>query len=84
MKVDRSTYAFLFFAALKKSCRKPYNLPVISSAGSYLVVDDVINTAGATTIKLSRTLPLAGGSTVNPMQRAAVMIQSHKINSSIN
>jgi len=80
MKVDRLTYVFLFFAALI-CCRKPYNPRAISSPGSYLVVDDVINTAGATTIKLSRTLPLAGASTINPVQGAAVMIQSHQNNS---
>jgi hypothetical protein len=59
-------------------CQKAYHPPYISSPGSYLVVEGVINPAGLTTIKLSKTVNLAASSTVNPVIGAIVTIESDK------
>ena len=59
------------------SCRKPYNPPAISSPGSYLVVEGMINTGNdSTIIKLSYTVNLAAGVTTNPVTGAAVNVES--------
>src|SRR5471030_1808695 len=60
------------------SCKKPYNPSVINSPNSYLVVEGVINAAGVTTIKLSRTVNLSGNSTINPVTGAELNIVSNQ------
>jgi hypothetical protein len=57
------------------SCTKPYNPKVIASANNYLVVEGTINTGGdSTMIKLSRTVNLSAGTTINPELNASLMI----------
>jgi hypothetical protein len=62
-------------------CKKPYNPSVINSPNNYLVVEGVINAAGITTIKLSRTVNLSGNSTVNPVTGAELNIEDNQNNS---
>ncbi len=59
-------------------CKKPYNPSVISApAGSYLVVEGVINSGNDSTfIKLSRTVKLSGNAAVNPELNAVVTVES--------
>jgi len=57
------------------ACRKPYNPTVIGSPKSYLVVEGIISINDTTTIKLSRTVNLSAGSTINPVE-AAVNVES--------
>ncbi|WP_183574070.1 DUF4249 domain-containing protein [Mucilaginibacter sp. X5P1] len=58
-------------------CKKPYTPNVISSNNNYLVVEGVINTGGdSTVIRLSRTVNLSSGVTINPELNATVIIQS--------
>ncbi|WP_428328183.1 DUF4249 domain-containing protein [Mucilaginibacter sp.] len=57
-------------------CKKPYNPPATSTTNSYLVVEGVINTQDSTIIKLSRTVNLTSISTTNPVNDAAVTIES--------
>jgi hypothetical protein len=57
-------------------CKKPYNPPAISSPGSYLVVEGIINSGSDSTfIKLSRTVNLNSKTTVNPELHAIVTVQ---------
>jgi len=59
------------------SCKKPYNPPAITSAGSYLVVEGAINSGSdETTIKLSRTFKLSNAVSLNPELQAIVAVQS--------
>lgn len=58
-------------------CKKPYNPPAINSAVSYLVVEGTINAApDSTIIKISRTVNLSNKITSNPVEGAAVTIES--------
>ena len=70
-------YHLLIFLILAAGCKKPYNPPAISSPGSYLVVEGIINSgADSTDIKLSKTVNLASSSAVNPVLHAIVSVQS--------
>jgi len=64
----RKLKVFLMLVLLVVACRKPYNPGVINSPKSYLVVEGVINTNDTTTIKLSRTVNLSAGTTINPVE----------------
>ncbi|MDO7885000.1 DUF4249 domain-containing protein [Hymenobacter cheonanensis] len=55
-------------------CVQPYEPKVAESAKTYLVVDGFINTQGSTSIKLSRTLGLAAGTTPNPETKASAYL----------
>ena len=64
--------AFLYIG-----CKKPYNLPVIASTGSYLVVEGVINpSADSTIIKLSRTVNISSKTTTKPVLGATLNVES--------
>ena len=59
------------------ACRKPYNPPVITAPGSYLVVEGVINAGSDTTaIKPSRTVNLSSTITINPEPNAVLTVES--------
>ena len=62
---------------ISESCRKPYNPPAIAAAGSYLVVEGVINSGSdSTIIKLSKTVKISNGTTLNPVTGAALAVES--------
>jgi hypothetical protein len=57
-------------------CKKPYNPPISSTTGNYLVVEGVINSGSdSTVIKLSRTVQISNKNAVNPELHATVIIQ---------
>jgi len=57
-------------------CRKPYNPPASSTTNSYLVVEGVINSGSdSTIIKLSKTVKLNAGVTINPLPGATVTVE---------
>ena len=57
-------------------CRKPYNPPVITGVTNYLVVEGVINTGpDSTIIKLSRTVNISAGTTINPETGAVITVE---------
>ena len=61
------------------ACKKPYSPPAITSPGSYLVVEGVINNGtDSTIIKLSRTVNLSSNSVNNPVTGATVLVQSNQ------
>jgi len=66
----------LFIVVLSVACKKPYNPSVVNSQRSYLVVEGAISTNDTTVIKLSRTVNLSSGSTVNPVRAATVTVES--------
>jgi hypothetical protein len=72
----RTTLVCSLLLLTAASCRKPYNPPAINPPTSYLVVEGVINTAGSTIIKLSRTVNLASANTTNPVDGATLTIVS--------
>jgi hypothetical protein len=58
-------------------CRKPYNPNFIASAGSYLVVDGIINAGNDSTIFfLSKTVNTNAKKTANPVVGASVEVES--------
>lgn len=68
---------FLFAFIAVAGCRKPYQPPEITSPGSYLVVEGIINSGtDSTFIKLSKTVPLSAKSNFNPVLNAAVTVES--------
>jgi hypothetical protein len=69
----------LILLILIMACKKPYNPPAISSPGSYLVVEGVINTGSDSTVfKLSRTVSVViGASAANPETGATVTVESN-------
>jgi hypothetical protein len=74
--MKRITCLFVLIALIV-SCKKPYNPPAITSPGSYLVVEGVINSGSdSTIIKLSKTVKLSSGTTVNPVTDAEVAVES--------
>jgi hypothetical protein len=59
------------------SCKKPYLPPAVSSSKNYLVVEGVINSGtDSTIIKLSRTVHLSSGTTINPETNAVLIVES--------
>ncbi len=67
---------YFAFAATVVSCKKPYNPPAIALAGSYLVVEGVINSGSDSTfIKLSKTVKLSNATVTNPVVGAVVSVQ---------
>ncbi|TWI97064.1 uncharacterized protein DUF4249, partial [Mucilaginibacter frigoritolerans] len=78
MKFQRKFLLYLVLTIVVISCKKPYNPPVITAPGSYLVVEGVINAGSdSTIIKLSRTVNLSSGTTNNPETGAAIIVQSN-------
>ena len=64
------------------ACKKPYSPPAINAPSNYLVVEGVINTSGdSTIIKLSRTVSISYGTTVNPELHAQVNVETDQNNS---
>ncbi len=62
---------------ITEGCRKPYSPPAIAVAGSYLVVEGVINSGSdSTIIKLSKTVKIANTTAINPVTGAAVAVES--------
>ena len=60
-------------------CKKPYTPAVISSNNNYLVVEGNISTgADSTIIRLSRTVNISSGVTINPELNATVAIQDNQ------
>jgi len=58
-------------------CKKPYNPPAIAMAGSYLVVEGVVNAGpDSTIITLSKTVNVSSANNVNPVLGAAVSVVS--------
>jgi hypothetical protein len=81
MKVSLK-YLWITSFSLLMSCKKPYQPVAISSPNSYLVVEGIINSgADSTFIKLSKTVKLAGSSTINPVINATVTVESDGGNS---
>jgi hypothetical protein len=71
------TYTIVVFTA----CKKPYFPSAISSPGTYLVVEGVINSGpDSTIIKLSHTVNLASKVTLNPILNAIVTVESDQNN----
>ena len=59
-------------------CKKPYTPPAITATTNYLVVDGVINTGSDSTVfKLSRTVTISSGVTINPETGATVTVESN-------
>jgi hypothetical protein len=74
--MKKITYLLALIAAML-SCKKPYNPPAITSPGSYLVVEGVINTGtDSTIIKLSKTVSISSTVTTNPVLHATVSVES--------
>ena len=66
----------LIFTTAVAACKKPYTPPAVAAAGSYLVVEGVINGgSGTTIIKLSRTVNLLNKVTANPVLGALVTVE---------
>jgi len=77
MKFSKKFLLYFISVVLLTDCKKPYNPPAITSPGSYLVVEGVINAGSdSTIIKLSRTVNLSSGTTNNPETGAIVSVQS--------
>jgi len=77
----KGTYIILcsIMAIWALGCKKPYTPDVISSNNNYLVVEGNINTGtDSTTIRLSRTVNLSSGVTINPELNATVAIQDNQ------
>ena len=76
----RGAFYLIVFALM--CCTKPYNPKVVSSPGSYLVVEGVIDSGNdSTIIKLSKTVKLSSKTTVNPVLGATVKVESDQNNS---
>jgi len=68
---------YFILMILTMSCKKPYLPPAVSTSAGYLVVEGVINTGrDSTFIKLSKTVPLSGKTTVSPVFNATVSVES--------
>ncbi len=74
--IDKYKILLIVAVCFAIGCTKPYSPKVIASANNYLVVEGTINTGGdSTMIKLSRTVNLNSGTTINPVTNATVAIQ---------
>jgi len=59
------------------ACKKPYSPPAVTSPGSYLVVEGVINAGSdSTIIKLSRTVSISSAITTKPESSAILTVES--------
>lgn len=73
----KSAIYMLIIAIAAMGCRKAYSPKPITAAGSYLVVEGVINTgADSTIIRLSRTVALSSSASLKPENNAIVSIMS--------
>ncbi len=69
-------YCLVLLAVMAFGCKKPYTPPAITSPGSYLVVEGVINSGtDSTFIKLSKSVNISGKSVNNPVLGATVSVQ---------
>ncbi len=67
----------LVIIIITEGCKKPYSPPAIAAAGSYLVVEGVVNSGSdSTIIKLSKTVKISNGTALNPLTGAAVAVES--------
>ena len=74
IKLQRACYLLLLSLLC---CRKPYSPPAIAVAGSYLVVEGVINSGSdSTIIKLSKTVKISNATAINPVTGAIVAVES--------
>lgn len=73
MKITNTILIALLFSG---ECREIYNAPVHSPETGYLVVEGFINSAGITTVRLSRTVKLDKGDTIKYEYNASVTIES--------
>ncbi|WP_184547733.1 DUF4249 domain-containing protein [Mucilaginibacter sp. FT3.2] len=72
----RAIYTICLLLLAIAACRKAYTPPAIALAGSYLVVEGVINSGGDSTIlKLSRTLKLNDTTSLKPETGAVVTLE---------
>ncbi|MDB5124776.1 MAG: hypothetical protein JWP94_2905 [Mucilaginibacter sp.] len=69
----------LLIIGLSFGCKKPYLPPIISSPGTYLVVEGII-TGGSqsTVIKLSRTVNLSSAVSTTPVRGAVLAVESNQ------
>lgn len=69
-------FLYISIILVAASCREHFEAPGGAADNSYLVVDGVINSGtGPTTIRLSRTVPLADSSRSRPEQNASVRVE---------
>jgi hypothetical protein len=69
-------YIFVVVLAAALSCKESYDVPIAAARTNTLVVEGVINSSGATNIKLSRSAALADTSTIKAETSAMVSIES--------
>lgn len=73
----RNWKLILLSSIIFAGCKKPYNPPATTSAGSYLVVGGTISSGtDSTDIVLARTVNLSSTVTLNPVLNAIVSVQS--------
>jgi hypothetical protein len=75
MKRNYITAVFIFVLFFSMACKKPFIHDGITESPSLLVVEGVINTAGQTTIYLSRTLKLADKLKASSEIKAKVQVE---------
>jgi hypothetical protein len=69
-------YLIVFAAVVFAGCKKPYDPPISSTTGNYLVVEGVVNSGtDSTFIKLSRTVTLSTSNALNPELNAALFVE---------
>lgn len=69
-------FLYISLILIAVSCREHFEAPGGGPDNSYLVVEGVINSGtGSTTIRLSRTVPLADSSRLRPEQNASVRVE---------
>jgi hypothetical protein len=74
--MSKIKYLLVLAFATSTACKKPYNPPISSTTGNYLVVEGVINSGSdSTIIKLSRTVKLTTNNAINPELGATVAVQ---------
>ena len=76
MRIKSEIILFLLMGIFYMACKKPYNPKVTSQSSNYLVVEgSIVSGPDSTIIKLSRTVKLDSGSTLNPVLNAQVTVQ---------
>jgi Domain of unknown function (DUF4249) len=74
--MNKVKYLMVLVFAAFAACKKPYNPPISSSTGNYLVVEGVLNSGpDSTVIRLSRTVKLSNNVAANPELHAVVAVQ---------